>query len=520
MIKRKIYLSLIQAFVIFSLMFSTGCDKDDNLDEQFDSTGAITVNITKDKHIPITNGDGNLCGTIGWTSLNDFNLETNNSSDNPTVTVSICNLGVMKSIRNIVNIPVSGYSEPFFSNSLVACEAKHGYVVKFEGEVLLKPIYVRLYVEELIANSMREVIGAKMTYIYSSDTTTLELSKDTLSYNAQGNTQSFAVTTNAPDWEYLINPYYYNWIKIVRNNDTLSVRTTANSSLFKRSGVITVVTNTQIFKNVIIEQAGRDSTQLILSQERLSFEQNGGSQNVTITTDALDWTYSCSESWLNISKNSNMLSISMNPNNSMVERVGRIAIQAIENKKIITVSQTGITTHSSAPYEVGDLFYKNGTSGMVYKVSDDGLHGMIVSLKEVSYYWSKSWNEHSVTGATDQSNGISNMNRIKQITGWESIYPAFKWCDDLNIGNVSDEKWYLPAINELNEFYAAYNVNSNQFDKALIHYGGNATDPNNPTYWSSSENSEGTAWSLYFGNGNRYNDWKHGSWRIRAVRTF
>ena len=520
MTTRKIYLSLIQALVIISLMLSTGCDKDDNLDELFDSTDAITVNITEDKHISITNGDGNLCGTIGWTSPNNFNLGTNNSSDNPTVTVSICNLGVMKSIRNIVNIPVSGYSKPFFSNSLVACESKHGYVVKFEGEVLLKPIYVRLYVEELIVSSMREVIGAKMTYIYSSDTTTLELSKDTLSYNAQGETQSLAVTTNAPDWEYLINPYYYNWIKIVRNNDTLSVTTTANSSLFKRSGVVTIVTNTQIFKNVIIEQAGRDSTQLILSQERLFFDQNGGSQNVTITTDAPDWTYSCSESWLNITKNNNILSISMNPNNSMSERIGTIVIQAIENKKIVTVSQTGITTHSSAPYEVGDLFYKNGESGMVYKVTDNGLHGMMVSLEEAAYYWSKSWDEHSVTGATDENNGIINMNRIKQIVGWESTYPAFKWCDDMNIGYVSDEKWYLPAINELNDLYVAYNVNRNQFDKALINHGGNAIDSNSSTYWSSSENSVGTAWSLYFGNGNRYNDWKHGTWRIRAVRTF
>lgn len=49
---------------------------------------------------------------------------------------------------------------------------------------------------------------------------------------------------------------------------------------------------------------------------------------------------------------------------------------------------------------------------------------------------------------------MNNTDVIKQLTDWESRYPAFKWCDDLNRNGVSG--WYLPSINELKELYAGF----------------------------------------------------------------
>ncbi len=38
-------------------------------------------------------------------------------------------------------------------------------------------------------------------------------------------------------------------------------------------------------------------------------------------------------------------------------------------------------------YNVGDLYDVDGRKGIVFKVSDDGLHGLIISLDEVRLPW-------------------------------------------------------------------------------------------------------------------------------------
>ena len=45
--------------------------------------------------------------------------------------------------------------------------------------------------------------------------------------------------------------------------------------------------------------------------------------------------------------------------------------------------------------------------------------------------------------AKSKSDGVANMEKVKQQSGWRAEYPAFRWCDDLGEG------WYLPAINEM-----------------------------------------------------------------------
>jgi len=39
------------------------------------------------------------------------------------------------------------------------------------------------------------------------------------------------------------------------------------------------------------------------------------------------------------------------------------------------------------PYKVGDFYSEGGVMGIVYKVSDGGVHGMIISLNEAECAW-------------------------------------------------------------------------------------------------------------------------------------
>ena len=174
-----------------------------------------------------------------------------------------------------------------------------------------------------------------------------------------------------------------------------------------------------------------EPTTLTVSKDKLSLTKEQGTQTITVTTDSPDWNYSCSDSWINATKSGNTLSVSVSANDGLV-RKGSIAILSNEKRVDIAVKQDMATT--SAPYAIGDLYYENGVSGVVYKITIGGSHGMIVSVQETESVWST---VYETTGCLDLSNGMNNMNTIKKIAGWENKYPAFKWCNDFNTGGVS-----------------------------------------------------------------------------------
>lgn len=113
----------------------------------------------------------------------------------------------------------------------------------------------------------------------------------------------------------------------------------------------------------------------------------------------------------------------------------------------------GLTLAAAAQtYRVGD-YYPDPTAdpsnpeaaarieGIVFAVSDDGLHGKIFSLREGS---GLKW---STTGAPDytdeRSDGSLNFATVQGLDPDFEEYPAFAWCASLGEG------WYIPAVEEL-----------------------------------------------------------------------
>lgn len=271
-----------------------------------------------------------------------------------------------------------------------------------------------------------------------------------------------------------------------------------------------------------------EPTTLTASKEKVSFNVSKGTESITINTSSPKWTYSCNESWISVAQKDNTLSISVLDNKYIFERTGEIIIQANEKQKIITVVQAPITK-TSAPYSIGDTYCESGVIGIVYKTSNNGRNGMLVSLNESYCQWATT---NIDTKCSDIKNGINNTNHIKTLPNWEGRFPAFKWCNDLNTGNISG--WYLPAKEELTELYAGYcglssypgvendatsvyKTARTKFNETLINNGGEEI---REIYISSTEYDTERTWYQDFRSGSQHYTWKTSMGRSRAVRAF
>jgi hypothetical protein len=291
-----------------------------------------------------------------------------------------------------------------------------------------------------------------------------------------------------------------------------------------------------------------EPTTLDVSNESLSFATNDSrAQTVYVTTDCIRWTYDCEAPWVRLSLDGQTLSVSVEENKATIERSAEILVRANEKLRRIVVKQDSVA-QTSSPYAVGDIYYEKGVRGVVYKVSDKGMHGMLVSLDEGNYSWSHSTES---PGCYDSSNGANNLKKIKQIAGWEALFPAFNFCNGMNTEGKSD--WYLPAIDELKELYmgfsglSEYKTEENatiihreardKFNATLIANGGDAMREFftaegwsvGTRHWSSTEavfenpNLNECVWNVEFQTGwvnDNFPNNKIFPYYVRAVRAF
>ena len=182
-------------------------------------------------------------------------------------------------------------------------------------------------------------------------------------------------------------------------------------------------------------------------------------------------------------------------------------------------------------YAIGDIYRNGGVVGIVVQVTDDGEHGLIMSLDEGEANWSLKPSGglfDIVTGFTDYEDGRKNMEKalalIQQMNFSWDHFPAFRWCRN------KGEGWYLPAANELitiNKAVHGGKIEKNKdarkrFNQILVNNGGKKLGRYN-VYFSSTEKDEMKAYAIYFESGilgygisqhKRYKIW------VRAVHRF
>ena len=118
----------------------------------------------------------------------------------------------------------------------------------------------------------------------------------------------------------------------------------------------------------------------------------------------------------------------------------------------------------SRSYSLGELFDEGGVRGIVIRVSEDGRHGLLLSLVEGKAAWgfinkNPLKEKGFASGCTDTEDGWKNILAIRKLIAntdllWSNL-PAFSWCKDLGPG------WYLPARKELESIWGSGDLQSN-----------------------------------------------------------
>jgi hypothetical protein len=180
--------------------------------------------------------------------------------------------------------------------------------------------------------------------------------------------------------------------------------------------------------------------------------------------------------------------------------------------------------NTSAPtkhYKIGDYYNSNGLEGVVFQVDESGMHGKIVSLKEsvARMKWATFPKEQKrFLGAIDHNDGRNNQAIIKSIPGWQEKFPPITWCAE------QGEKWYLPAINEL-EIFVKEGIVHSAVNKTLAQLGAKQLAKRGEFrwYWSSTEHlvkrNAAQVYCLYVSD-NKVAEWKYIVCYVRAIATF
>ena len=166
-------------------------------------------------------------------------------------------------------------------------------------------------------------------------------------------------------------------------------------------------------------------------------------------------------------------------------------------------------------WTVGDYYNVDGKEGVVFWVDETGKHGKIVSLDQDGKQWcTDDENRKELTGiASDEYDGMRNLQSIQKITDWRNKYPAFAWCADHGDG------WYLPAIKELvllllnDEVHDAVNKqlarDAKLFSKEEFNF-----------YCSSTELTKWSAWGVRMRAGGTTRLYRSCTSSVRAVSAF
>ena len=170
---------------------------------------------------------------------------------------------------------------------------------------------------------------------------------------------------------------------------------------------------------------------------------------------------------------------------------------------------------TSGQHYIGELY----GGGVVFWVDNTGLHGLIVSMIDISSSQKYSNISTILIGQTAQSdwNGMTNSNAVTGQAG--HTISAAKLCleytnEDYGTGIFSD--WYLPSRTEFNDL----RNNMKAVTKTLDTDGNPATTPLNWLYWTSTESNAEKAWAYQWWPGKTYEDSKSNQCQVRAVRAF
>lgn len=174
-----------------------------------------------------------------------------------------------------------------------------------------------------------------------------------------------------------------------------------------------------------------------------------------------------------------------------------------------------VTSIPLKAYNVGDYYPDADDSstavGVVFKITNGGVHGKVISLDETTAQWSTV--NHYFT-INDYNDGAANTKIIMEQAEADTKYPAAAWCVAKGVG------WYLPAKGELTGFGNIWYANPTTYNTKFTNAGGTAInlDTFKNYYWTSNTDS-GSDSAISFNGGGSSTSGKP-SYKVRACYAY
>lgn len=202
--------------------------------------------------------------------------------------------------------------------------------------------------------------------------------------------------------------------------------------------------------------------------------------------------------------------------------LGNVYIVDWSDTKDLGTFDAETTTKS---YKVADL-YPDDTNpvGVVYSVSNNGVHGYVVALEQNEYSTWYTGNSY-LEGASSTTDGMANTGIImREMETYTDYYPLFTVIKEMNLKRYPDltyqdyvsgatDIWYLPSVDELVDLYNVVDKTNEtgtayqEISDALTSAGGMQFErySYNPyglfRYFSSTETSSSTVYYVDFSTG-------------------
>jgi hypothetical protein len=289
-----------------------------------------------------------------------------------------------------------------------------------------------------------------------------------------------------------------------------------------------------------------EKSTLTISSNTVALDASGNAQRLVIQTNEPIWEVISEDAWPIIERDSFDVIITAASNPTRASRSARLYIAAGNRFERVAVTQDGSIHVFGDPYPDAA-----NPIGIIYKVSDGGQHGVIISLDQLS---AMPWGAATSTHETDFVDGKTSTRNIIAAHASEpdfaTDYPAFAWVREKNGGNLNGE-WYIPSFWETFEMYnflvgtftyvipggnppsmqlslprPAHNLTlRDEFNDNITAVGGEAINYAGSMYWTSSEASATSAAAVSFNNGTDYahtgiNYNKATVYFVRAIREF
>jgi hypothetical protein len=171
-------------------------------------------------------------------------------------------------------------------------------------------------------------------------------------------------------------------------------------------------------------------------------------------------------------------------------------------------------------YALGDT---GPGGGLVFYVTADGMHGLEVTIADLSTTSGWGCNSQDITRAKSTAIGMGPINTVEILHACTDAVPA-----QVMAGHTANGfyDWFLPSKDELNQIFCVFGSYGGTTGVAVPSFcsglplAAHSFGVNTSVYWSSSQSSGTTVWGLSFNGGSSLEYNKVNAYNARAVREF